>query len=109
MDITIGLTFPGELKDEAILCYLCKKFDIILNIVEASFSTDIGWAILILEGSEEELKKAYAASDLIISRAGSGSIFEIAALGKPSILIPLPESAQGHQSHRKPPLPPGRF
>jgi UDP-N-acetylglucosamine--N-acetylmuramyl-(pentapeptide) pyrophosphoryl-undecaprenol N-acetylglucosamine transferase len=46
---------------------------------------------------EEELKKAYAACDLIVARAGSGTIFEIAALGKPSILIPLPESAQDHQ------------
>ena len=46
---------------------------------------------------EEELKKAYAVSDLIVSRAGSGSIFEIAALEKPSILIPLPEAAQNHQ------------
>ena len=46
---------------------------------------------------EERLRGAYAAADLIISRAGSGSIFEIAALGKPSILIPLPESAQNHQ------------
>ncbi|UZE92951.1 MAG: UDP-N-acetylglucosamine--N-acetylmuramyl-(pentapeptide) pyrophosphoryl-undecaprenol N-acetylglucosamine transferase [Candidatus Nealsonbacteria bacterium] len=46
---------------------------------------------------EEELKKAYAVCDLVVSRAGSGSIFEIAALGKPSILVPLPESAQGHQ------------
>jgi UDP-N-acetylglucosamine--N-acetylmuramyl-(pentapeptide) pyrophosphoryl-undecaprenol N-acetylglucosamine transferase len=47
--------------------------------------------------SEEELRHAYKAADLIISRAGSGSIFEIAAVGKPSILIPLPESAQNHQ------------
>ncbi|HUW72146.1 MAG TPA: undecaprenyldiphospho-muramoylpentapeptide beta-N-acetylglucosaminyltransferase [Candidatus Humimicrobiaceae bacterium] len=46
---------------------------------------------------EEELKQAYAVSDLIVSRAGSGSIFEIAAVGKPSILIPLPEAAQNHQ------------
>ena len=46
---------------------------------------------------EEQLKHAYQAADLIVSRAGSGSIFEIAALGKPSILIPLPESAQNHQ------------
>ena len=46
---------------------------------------------------EQELKKAYAACDFVISRAGAGSIFEIAALGKPSILVPLPESAQGHQ------------
>jgi len=46
---------------------------------------------------EIELKHAYKISDFIISRAGSGSIFEIAALGKPSILIPLPGSAQDHQ------------
>jgi len=46
---------------------------------------------------EEELKQAYAICDLICSRAGSGSIFETAAVGKPSISIPLPESAQNHQ------------
>ena len=46
---------------------------------------------------EEEIKHAYAACDIVVSRAGSGTIFEIAAVGKPSILIPLPESAQNHQ------------
>ena len=47
---------------------------------------------------EEKIKHAYAAADLIISRSGSGSIFEIAAVGKPSILIPLPSAAGDHQS-----------
>ena len=47
--------------------------------------------------NEEELSHAYQAADLIISRAGAGSIFEIAAIGKPAILIPLPEAAQNHQ------------
>jgi UDP-N-acetylglucosamine--N-acetylmuramyl-(pentapeptide) pyrophosphoryl-undecaprenol N-acetylglucosamine transferase len=47
--------------------------------------------------NDEELAHAYKAADFIISRAGAGSIFEIAAIGKPSILIPLPESAQNHQ------------
>jgi len=46
---------------------------------------------------ELELKEVYFVSDIILSRAGSGTIFEIAALGKPSILVPLPESAQNHQ------------
>jgi len=46
---------------------------------------------------EEKLRDAYSVCDLIISRAGSGSIFEISAIGKPSILIPLQESAQNHQ------------
>lgn len=44
-----------------------------------------------------QLKYAYVIADLILNRAGAGSIFEIAALGKPSILIPLPNSAQDHQ------------
>lgn len=47
--------------------------------------------------NEGDLKKALAAADIIISRAGSGSIFEIAALGKPSIIIPLDGSANDHQ------------
>jgi len=47
--------------------------------------------------NEQELPNAYNVADLIISRAGAGAIFEIAALGKPSILVPLPKSAQDHQ------------
>lgn len=47
---------------------------------------------------DTQYANALAAADVIISRAGSGSIFEIAKVGKPSILIPLPESAQNHQS-----------
>jgi len=45
----------------------------------------------------EQEKHAYALADLIINRAGAGGIFEISALGKPSILIPLPGAAQNHQ------------
>jgi len=47
--------------------------------------------------NEIEIANAYSAADLIISRAGAGTIFEIAFIGKPSILVPLPESAQDHQ------------
>ena len=47
---------------------------------------------------EDKIKHVYCAADMIISRSGSGSIFEIAATGKPSILIPLPTSAGNHQS-----------
>lgn len=47
--------------------------------------------------NDSAMKMAAAASDIIISRAGSSAIFEIAAWGKPSILIPLSGSAQDHQ------------
>lgn len=45
----------------------------------------------------EDMKIALAAADLVIARSGSGTIAEISALGKPSILIPLKESANDHQ------------
>ncbi len=45
----------------------------------------------------DELKHVYAVCNLIISRAGASNIFEIAAVGKASILIPLPNAASNHQ------------
>jgi UDP-N-acetylglucosamine--N-acetylmuramyl-(pentapeptide) pyrophosphoryl-undecaprenol N-acetylglucosamine transferase len=47
--------------------------------------------------NEDDLRSASSIASLIISRAGAGAIFEIAAWGKPSILIPIADSAQDHQ------------
>ena len=41
---------------------------------------------------------AYAAADLIISRAGASSISELCLLGKPVILVPSPNVAEDHQT-----------
>ena len=46
-----------------------------------------------------ELRFAYTAADIVVSRAGSGSIFEIAAFARASILVPLEGAAQDHQKH----------
>jgi UDP-N-acetylglucosamine--N-acetylmuramyl-(pentapeptide) pyrophosphoryl-undecaprenol N-acetylglucosamine transferase len=40
----------------------------------------------------QELPDIMAAADLVVSRAGANTLSELAALGKPSILIPLPEA-----------------
>ena len=57
MKIQAEFLFPGELKDEPIICRLCKEFDITLKIIEASFSTETGWAILRIEAEPEELRR----------------------------------------------------
>lgn len=44
-----------------------------------------------------DMNKAYAAADLVISRAGAGSISEFCLLGKPVILVPSPNVAEDHQ------------
>lgn len=47
--------------------------------------------------NEQQARNAYACAGLIVSRAGSANIFEIAATGTPAILIPFPYAAQDHQ------------
>ena len=45
-----------------------------------------------------DMDKAYAAADLVISRAGASSISELCLLGKPCILVPSPNVAEDHQT-----------
>lgn len=52
---------------------------------------------LLLTPFMHSMDLAYAAADLIISRAGAMTCSEILATGKPSILIPSPNVAEGHQ------------
>ena len=44
------------------------------------------------------MDKAYAAADLMVSRAGASTISEIQILGKPSVLVPSPNVAEDHQT-----------
>ncbi|WP_372932411.1 undecaprenyldiphospho-muramoylpentapeptide beta-N-acetylglucosaminyltransferase [Mariniphaga sediminis] len=41
---------------------------------------------------------AYAAADVVISRAGAGTISELCLVGKPAILVPSPNVAEDHQT-----------
>lgn len=45
-----------------------------------------------------DMASAYAAADLVVSRAGAGSISELEILGKPAILVPSPNVAEDHQT-----------
>ncbi len=45
-----------------------------------------------------DLFEAYCAADIVLARAGATTIFELAFFGKPALLIPLPGSANHHQS-----------
>ena len=45
----------------------------------------------------DDMPAAFARADLVICRAGAGAVAELAAAGKPSILVPLPTAADQHQ------------
>ena len=45
----------------------------------------------------EDMAAAYRRADFVVGRAGATTLFELAAMGKPSLLIPYPFAANGHQ------------
>ena len=46
---------------------------------------------------EQEMADAFASADLVVARAGASTCFELAACGKPALLIPLPTAMRDHQ------------
>ena len=44
-----------------------------------------------------DMPRAFSEADLIVSRSGMGAVSELAAAGKPSILVPLPGASDQHQ------------
>ena len=69
------------------IVHLCGKghFDVSLQHIEGYRQ---------FEYVKEDLKHLFAAADILVSRAGANAICEILALGKPSLLIPLPPDPQ---------------
>jgi UDP-N-acetylglucosamine--N-acetylmuramyl-(pentapeptide) pyrophosphoryl-undecaprenol N-acetylglucosamine transferase len=45
----------------------------------------------------ENMPGAFAEADLVVSRSGAGAVAELAAAGKPSILVPFPYASDQHQ------------
>ena len=80
-----------ELLETFQIVHLCGKghFDESLKDVEGYCQ---------FEYVKDDLKHLFAAADLLVSRAGANAICEILALGKPSLLIPLPtKGSRGDQ------------
>ena len=67
--------------------HVCGKGNIVKsnvkNYVQTEFIADMGMA--------------YACADAVISRAGAGTVFELIALKKPALLIPLSSQTRGDQ------------
>lgn len=76
-----------QLAEKYVILHVCGKGNVvqsnIKNYRQFEFVSDMG--------------AMYACADLVISRAGAGTVFEILALKKPSILIPLEGQTRGDQ------------
>ena len=51
----------------------------------------------VLVGYEDRMADAYAMADLVLCRAGSSTLAELTAIGKPSVLVPSPNVTDNHQ------------
>lgn len=47
----------------------------------------------------EDMAGACAAADIVVSRAGASTTAELAAMGKPAVLVPYPYATDNHQEH----------
>ena len=76
-----------ELTSFCTVLHVCGKGNCvesnIKNYIQKEFISDMGGA--------------YACADLVLSRAGAGALFEIMALKKPAIFIPLSRASRGDQ------------
>ncbi len=79
---------------------LLAKYQVIHIAGKNGFNPNLkGRGYVQYEYVDKELKDLMALSDVVISRAGSNAIFELASLNKPMILVPLPNtSSRGEQS-----------
>lgn len=48
---------------------------------------------------EDSMADAFASADIVVARAGASTCFELAACGKPALLIPLPSALRDHQHY----------
>ena len=96
---TINRSLSGDLKKMAASdCQWVWQtgkhyYEDVMALVSVSFSENI-----IVSAFINRMDYAYAAADVIVSRAGAGTISELCLVGKPVILIPSPNVAEDHQT-----------
>lgn len=85
-----GATFLNALTEQAIFELANKANVVWLTGPKDKPKVRIPENVRVFEYLDAEYLDVLAAADLVISRAGANSIFEIAAAARPSVLIPLP-------------------
>jgi UDP-N-acetylglucosamine--N-acetylmuramyl-(pentapeptide) pyrophosphoryl-undecaprenol N-acetylglucosamine transferase len=68
------------------------------STVRSSVPADFAAGKIVVLPYIERMESAYAASDLVLCRAGATSVAELASAGMPAILVPYPFAAADHQT-----------
>ncbi|WP_344022691.1 UDP-N-acetylglucosamine--N-acetylmuramyl-(pentapeptide) pyrophosphoryl-undecaprenol N-acetylglucosamine transferase [Streptomyces luteireticuli] len=70
-----------------------------LDDVRARLAADGSAHVATAVGYLDRMDLAYAAADLMVCRAGSATVAELAELGMPAVLVPYPHAPHDHQTH----------
>lgn len=108
---TLNRTMEAALRDikgHPEVQFIWQTGRIYINEVKAAITTFTGDTMrnvrvaslpnLYVSDFIREMPMAYGLADLVVSRAGAGSISEFCLLGKPVILVPSPNVAEDHQT-----------
>ncbi len=101
---SLGAKSINEALAEELSFFTKNKVQLIWQTGTSFFST----AKEMIKGNEHNIKVfefiremdyAYAAADVIVSRAGASSISELCIVGKPVVFVPFPFASEDHQTH----------
>lgn len=96
-----GSLGAARINELAIACAVADRSYQILHLCGPRYEDEVrsalGDAEVVLVPYEDRMGDAYAVADLVICRAGSSTLAELAAVGKPAVLIPSPNVTENHQ------------
>ncbi len=93
---SIVRAFPEIEKSKVQIIWQCGKY-YYDEMMELSIAGKIPPNVMLFD-FVSRMDLAYSVADLVISRAGAGSISEFSILGKPVVLVPSPNVAEDHQT-----------
>ena len=88
----------GRWRDRTDIRLVIKAGRDQLPAIERQLTSNGGHAVATAVAYLDRMDLAYAAADITVCRAGSGTVAELSHVGLPAVLVPYPSAAHDHQS-----------
>jgi len=88
----------GRWRDRTDIRLVIKAGRDQLPAIEQQLTSNGGHAVATAVAYLDRMDLAYAAADVTVCRAGSGTVAELSHVGLPAVLVPYPSAAHDHQS-----------
>ena len=88
----------GRWRDRTDIRLVIKAGRDQLPAIEQQLTSNGGHAVATAVAYLDRMDLAYAAADITVCRAGSGTVAELSHVGLPAVLVPYPSAAHDHQS-----------